>query len=272
MQEIKKLSHVSELPSWFKLENYNDAALLDIGGWHENLLWRKWLKEALSRAPDRFKSENEPKFIEDQMKQIMSDPIQKERRISIEIQSPSVEFLTPYTMGALYNELNEQQIETLNIELNREFTSLEDLEKSHKEHPWMIAPLINLLPDYDSVPVMVDIHLPDELIIEEFKKWLKDARKTIDTFSKTKRARQQNFDLWISAGVLPYIDLSIWSETTRTAIPDRVYADAIFPRGDGGEDKVRKTTRPIAENLLDSTGALAFIEGRKSTKTGYSME
>jgi hypothetical protein len=39
-------------------------------------------------------------------------------------------------------------------------------------------------------------------------------------------------------------------EGNKVKIPNRVFADAIFPLGEGGEEVVRKTTRPLAMRVM----------------------
>ena len=106
-------------------------------------------------------------------------------------------------------------------------------------------------------PVVVNLNLPDALLIESFREWLKFARpKTKDT-AAARRYRKPDFDSWVRLGILPFLDLTIWAIEAGVSIPNRVMADAIFHPGEGGEEVVRKTTEPTALKLVgerDSEG------------------
>jgi len=86
--------------------------------------------------------------------------------------------------------------------------------------------------------------------MEHFNKWLSDIRADLHTEMKSKSFKQSDFNSWALYGVLPYLDLKIWERETNASIPNRVMADAIYLRGVGGEETVRKTTSTMVENIL----------------------
>lgn len=94
--------------------------------------------------------------------------------------------------------------------------------------------------------ITVDLNAPDSAILKSFKEWLKKERTNspIDAGAPKKPA----FNWWSDYGLLPYLDLNLWSLETDNHIPDRVMANAIF--GDTfGEDRLRKTVKPLASDL-----------------------
>lgn len=99
-------------------------------------------------------------------------------------------------------------------------------------------------------PVMVDLSLPDAILVKAFKQWLKNARKETSTGKNSKRYRKPDFESWIRLGILPWLDLNIWEVEANVTIPNRVMANAIYLPGTGGEETVRKTTKPLALNLI----------------------
>ena len=102
-----------------------------------------------------------------------------------------------------------------------------------------------------SANVRVNLLLPDNVLLEHFKELLKDIRAVLASAGPPIENKQRpNFGLWQSLGILPYLDLRLWELEAGIKIPNRVVADAIFPRGQGGEETVRKTTTKIAKSLL----------------------
>lgn len=99
--------------------------------------------------------------------------------------------------------------------------------------------------------VMINLDLPDSILIDSFRQWLKSARFDTKTTAAAKRYRKPDFDSWVRLGILPFLDLTIWAIETGVSIPNRVMADAIFHPGEGGEEVVRKTTEPTALKLVD---------------------
>lgn len=104
----------------------------------------------------------------------------------------------------------------------------------------------------------VDLNAPDAAILTAFKEWLKSQRANPPTGAKV--SRKPAFDWWSDYGLLPFLDLSVWSLETDNHIPDRVMANAIS--GDTfGEDRLRKTVKPLASDLT------ALIDGLKPFAT-----
>ncbi len=101
----------------------------------------------------------------------------------------------------------------------------------------------------------VNWELPDTILIEHFKQFLKINRPAnydddqYKSFLK-KCYRKPDFNEWQRLGILPFLDLTCWASESALVIPYRVMADAIYPPGEGGEETVRKTTAPLAEMLM----------------------
>lgn len=95
----------------------------------------------------------------------------------------------------------------------------------------------------------VDLTMPDAVLMEAFRAWLSEVRSDIG-ISSPKQYRRPDFLSWCRLGVLPYIDLLSWAELSGKSIPNRVMADAIFKPGEGGEETVRKTTAPLANEMI----------------------
>lgn len=99
----------------------------------------------------------------------------------------------------------------------------------------------------------VDLTMPDAILVEAFKAWLATVREEF-YIDSPKQYRRPDFASWVRLGVLPYLDLVSWAELTGKSIPNRLMASLLFPTGDGGEETIRKTTAPIAMEMIGRGG------------------
>lgn len=107
----------------------------------------------------------------------------------------------------------------------------------------------------DSLRIEVDLGAPDKLIIEDFRNWLKAARRVYSIEMKNYFTESMRSD-WAEFGVLPYLDLSIWARANSVNITDAVMGDALFPNEVGEidlEERMRKVVRPKANWLMTPT-------------------
>lgn len=94
----------------------------------------------------------------------------------------------------------------------------------------------------------VDLTLPDSLLKEQFAKQLAALRVANPILpEKAKRPAYKN---WINAGVLPYLDLQLWSAINSHHISYLEFADAILTGIAQGPETVRNTTRGHVRQLL----------------------
>ena len=120
--------------------------------------------------------------------------------------------------------------------------------------------------------IIVNLNIPDRLLIKEFKRFLKSRQEGGNGTPKKKRYRAPNFDELHKFGVLPYVDLQLWCLQENSEITNRVFANAIFPPGKGGEEVVRKTTKKLANHWMQhldivlAEAANAVLENRSKNK------
>jgi hypothetical protein len=110
-----------------------------------------------------------------------------------------------------------------------------------------------------SYPLNVDLRASDSILIEGFIALLRDVRSHQAVVSKRERPA---YKLWAHYGLLPYLDLHIWSKESGASIPHHVMAEAVGYRKGG--DSFRKTVPPLARSLmadLSNLEALSAIEG-----------
>jgi len=99
---------------------------------------------------------------------------------------------------------------------------------------------------WHSPAITVDLNAPDAAILKSFKEWLKTER--INSPEGAGTPKKPAFDWWGDYGLLPYLDLYLWTLETDNHIPDRVMANAISA-DTFGEDRLRKTVKPLASDL-----------------------
>ena len=99
--------------------------------------------------------------------------------------------------------------------------------------------------------LVVDLSMPDDVLISAFRDALPTLREVVCGRPGGPVPSNVKLDpaAWIRFAVLPYLDLKQWSLETGSRVTNRVLADAIFPRGDGGEEVARKTTAKLADEV-----------------------
>ena len=250
----KRIRHVSELPDWFRLENYEQAESLNVAGWFQQLAIRRsmsfWTKQDMEQIPE----------IAAALDLLRNQPI-----IDTSIESPIKTLLgriiAKPKLGVRSMNAHELYMIEKNIALEKRkyarryanqfgFGKI-PLRVVYSDKDWLKYPLCDLAGREAVGAIMVDLELPDSILVENFRQYLvtlrEETHKNID-FNKPYSHRA--FDSWWKFGLLPYLDLQIWQKEVDVSIPYRVLADAIYATGEGGEETVRKTTAPLAERLF----------------------
>jgi len=125
-------------------------------------------------------------------------------------------------------------------------TPLDSLER--RDEQYVVAPELHL---------EVNMFAPDSMIIDDFKKWLKAARKQFDMPARN-MFTPANMESWADNRVLPYIDLMIWAKFEGVGIGQETMGETIFPDAviidpDNPKDpasRIRKTVSVMAEYLM----------------------
>lgn len=104
---------------------------------------------------------------------------------------------------------------------------------------------IPILPGWKA-PLIVDLNAEDAELTKAFTNWLRATRKE---HGKEPFGNQRKlFDRWATYGVLPTMDLMLWSQETGIRIPRHVMADAVgYAKG---ESSYSKTVIPLVNGLL----------------------
>nr|WP_255650765.1 DUF6387 family protein [Cupriavidus sp. DB3] len=118
--------------------------------------------------------------------------------------------------------------------------------------------------------VNVDLNASDSEILADFKDWLAQKRRAAGSMAAKRRTDNKDFESWVKNRVLPYIDLLLLSQATGRPLTHSLAGELLFWDEDvDATEKVRKTVRPLAMQLLDSQ-FIAAIERQPDGVEGKS--
>ncbi|SDR91843.1 DUF6387 family protein [Pseudomonas oryzae] len=117
----------------------------------------------------------------------------------------------------------------------------------------------------------VDLGAPDSVLEKAFSDWLLCARKSRKKepveVVKSKNTGTSMYDSWRICGVLPYLDLHLWSVEHGASISSGVMAGAVVPHRSSGYRFMMERTVPDVKKLmagLESIEITCFYEQRVS--------
>ncbi|WES90496.1 DUF6387 family protein [Dickeya fangzhongdai] len=129
------------------------------------------------------------------------------------------------------------------------------IEKSDDNHGLFLARCfdsVSLITD-EGLYISVDLGVPDDILIEDFKSLLPIWRKElgfeldevpVNNYWKVIRKKIVDYK------VLPYIDLMHWSNVKKVSIPISVLTVALWPYGERGDFGIYQTVKPFIEKIM----------------------
>lgn len=118
-----------------------------------------------------------------------------------------------------------------------------------------VADVLNSVMDYDLLlydyPITINPYYPDNVIVDELLKLLPKIRKKIGFNKKNKALTKKDLLNWASYKLLPYLDLKILELADGCKITNAVICSTLYPKGEYGEDSLRKSVEPIRRKILD---------------------
>lgn len=270
---MAKIDRVENLPDWFDLEKYRGCALFGAPEWYSQISRRRALLDGHpehSRIPPLAQKG----LWLDLWRAVSEEPASSVRERPIDTDNQP-DYANPgaqpvrdvYTFDLAMQAYRDEMAEREGLcgpEIPNRWAAIGD-----KNYPVKSAVLVSRIPIeiniHDprvppSAVIQVNLGASDSVLKESFAAWLKETR-----YHRQSEARSPSkliYDRWARYGVLPYIDLWIWSIETDSHIPDRVMSAAISEY-DAGEANLRKTVAPLAEGLMrdpSSLKALAAVE------------
>lgn len=289
---MPKVNRVEDLPEWFDLENYDGAEIFGAIEWLEQLERRV---EILEFHPD---FSEEPLDQDSRLALLMVWPALNEKSAEQIRQQPlfsrGKENLEKYSLARDVRPVKPVSLFDIALQKNKDCGALRDGKalqgavdrwgvldstnpmkiteiKSLTVTPFALnsyggdneSPVTN---DGNARPVIaVNLKATDAVLVACFETWLKEIRAQQPETSKRNRPAYKD---WTRYGLLPYLDLLIWSKETGRKIPRRIFSAAVS-RYDKGESAFSKTVVPLAASLIkDLSGlkALAVYEALNQNK------
>ena len=252
MATIKSYSDFLNSAPWFCLENYKKE--------YSNFDQEAWTKEIAVRAGELARSR-----IYLGMNQDLAEKQDAPPKLKEEIERTLVAITSLITSKTIRAQHLSEGGHGLKFGESRRVVSpakLSDLRLIYQKIPkgfcsFNIDSLRQTeLPILTSAYIRVDLTVPDNVLIEEFKTLLKEYRegdpdilakglpnpKSTHSESTLQKVRQYQ--------VLPYLDLERWGELTGNHITAPVLARVLFPNGEKGERFVTDTLKDLAHSVI----------------------
>lgn len=130
----------------------------------------------------------------------------------------------------------------------------ENKYRSRKPILHIIEPLVSddfIFVDY---PITINPSYPDTVIIEELKKILIKIRDKRGIHDRNKVLSKRDLINWASYKLLPYFDLKLLEIYNGIKITNSVICSVLYPKGEYGEDNLRKSVEPLRQKVLTQLG------------------
>lgn len=119
----------------------------------------------------------------------------------------------------------------------------------------VVEPLFSKEYIFVDYPITINPYYPDHVLIDEFKKMLTKIRsKRSKDNSKYKSISYKDLINWASYKLLPYLDLKLLEIYEGIKITNPVICSVLYPKGEYGEDNLRKSVEPLRQKLLTQIG------------------
>lgn len=247
---MSKIDSAQDLPGWFDLEKYRKCEHFDVNEWYRQLLERQSLFKACACLADPESTEKWCyDWYEDAVEEFREAPLELSPSLSdIEVKRQPVRSLRAYDLHITASE----EMLTLGAEPPYDV----DYNVLFKDSWQTEIEVLATGSPYFQPAIIVDLGANDSTLKAAFAIWLAEARKQAPDLSPSRS--KPNWRRWARYGLLPYIDLWIWSMETKTHIPDRVMSSVISSY-DAGEANLRKTVVPLANELMADLSALQSL-------------
>ncbi|MFC7517273.1 DUF6387 family protein [Herbaspirillum sp. GCM10030257] len=239
MTKETRLKNASQLPDWFDLAKYADAKDLTSIDWYWQISARTNLAQHINWAiPMSFyeKHLDNPTAM-----RALKNQQNAASLLGVTRKTPILDITTPLHTGISIADFLDKPSAGVS------YATPEDINRHRNDHDFIRHTQVS-----NEVIANIDLDVPERLLIESFTTFIRQAKGRGNASAAIEdRFRTPNFQEWIRVGLLPYLDLTLWSFEEDITIPNRVYCNAIFPHAEEGEDVIRKTTAPLAKQTLD---------------------
>ncbi|MBJ8417466.1 DUF6387 family protein [Acinetobacter courvalinii] len=142
--------------------------------------------------------------------------------------------------------------------INKELYAEAEDEKCVKD---FLTENLNFWLSPSEYPICINPFYPDNVIFDELKIKLEEIRNKIKIENR-KPVERKDLISWAAYGLLPFFDLKLWEIFMDYKITRSVMAVTLYPKGQYGEDTIRKSVEPLY---------LEFIEGDSFDGGGFEQ-
>jgi hypothetical protein len=268
--QMTKRKILKSIPEWFHLDRYNRCGQLDYAGWFTQISIRRVSFSQLRDMKAPYDGTRIlPEWDEPVMRALASirespicdtgsGPFNKKPFTGYDARSSVVRSMTLQDLYKIERKVR-LTLTPEQIQYARKLT--EDASPSGILRflycrEWMYGTIDGECISIGPLPVMIDLSFPNRVLITHFEKHLRRLRTISGGRPREAAHKFPDLKRWSSMGVLACIDLLLWGIERNARIPDRLIADALqsqrYNVEEVDEEKVRKTLRPLALNLVDS--------------------
>jgi hypothetical protein len=260
MKKLTKVTQVKEKATWFSLENYRECKSFSAADWLLNL----WMR---SEPWHYYVTPEQPQLLEIGLITSMLDHL-RDTPITRANAVPLAKPVRSLCFSDLAERILSDKRQPAAVKIWDEVMSYGGGESRE-----LRAPVNTITTMFDSGhPALVDLCAPDSVLVDAFKAWLKDVRVTQSAVAESKRGlpAYKKYKKWASYGLLPYMDLVIWSKEKGLEITHETMTAIVVPFAEAiGNTRIRDTVAPLAERLmadLSELQALAAMEDHSESQ------
>ncbi|MER2541261.1 MAG: DUF6387 family protein [Azonexus sp.] len=274
----QKISDTSDLPPEFDAGKYNDLVRCSLLDWLHVIEVRFHLHRRLN---DKSTTQSQMKAIRSDILSLLANPLPV-------FDSPFVENLSPQhrqepienthsvrslNMFSLMSIAHDRKHYGPAIDAYTKYFDGNPLSELERDLLRTSVFLLNSSDDLNRSPVVtteIDLAMPDEMLIEDFKTWLTIIRSQIKTppekrgyGKQSKKIKLSVFESIRNACAVEYVDLFLWSKANNLEFTDALYCEAIYAT----------TARSISEttekwvNWLLSAKTIDTLKGQLASNT-----
>jgi hypothetical protein len=232
--------------SWFDLSKYDSVKNLDITNWFLQLKERFVVQRYSKSLPEKKMSyqnwETQHKHAQSIILSIKENPIlncdkQKIVPSSSVTDSTYFDLYTAQHKGKHWPNIFKLSIDEWPIGTEEELlTSVEDT-----------------MTYLDTPMVTIDSRSTDEQLKSDFDKWLNNYRSITRTKKRKKMFNLKEIEKWCNNKILPYIDLTIISESEGEKLTQHTIGQLLYPDEYDVDltERIRQTVKPLAKSIFN---------------------
>jgi hypothetical protein len=284
-QAMRRQPKAIDLPDEFKLAEYKRCASWGLREWAAALTIRSSIRKSWLLVCLEGKNKNVTNhimhFVQDASIRILSNPLDTNLDVNLFNAKPSYKLPSPikdqspadYFAGVYTFNHDRRYLEWVNRAIyieNEDYTYDDDDHNetlAREENKFYETPAWKMHEesadggfsiDIHSLFISVDLRIPDNELVSEFKKWLAKKRKDIGITPKQRPFNENDFADWHSDRLLQYLDLTFWAMTHNVKFTNEQIGKAIFPEDSASESRVRRTIRINAHKIVSDEYILAL--------------